>query len=102
MSASCVRAELLGESARELADVFCQQSRLRVAALFDSLWANTDQEDSQVAAATLDGRYSWLEAGVLDQSEGTGPWIADWQASASGEQNVARRYLSSTRSDAPA
>ncbi|HEV7647928.1 MAG TPA: acyl-CoA dehydrogenase family protein [Actinophytocola sp.] len=102
MAASCVRAELLGESARELADAFCRQARLRVAALFDSLWANTDQEDSQVAAATLDGRYSWLEAGVLDQSEGTGPWIADWRASASGEHNVARRYLSSTRSDSSA
>jgi len=102
MAACCVRAELLGESACELADAFCRQARLRVARLFDSLWANTDQEDSQVAAATLDGRYSWLEAGVLDQSEGTGPWIADWRASASGDDNVARRYLSSTRADSPA
>lgn len=31
-SAVCVRAELLDESARELADVFCRQARLRVAA----------------------------------------------------------------------
>ena len=53
----------------------------------------------QVAAATLEGRYSWLEAGVLDQSEGTGPWIADWQAGASGEHDVARRYLPPTQVD---
>jgi alkylation response protein AidB-like acyl-CoA dehydrogenase len=101
MSASCVRAGSTGDSARELADVFCRQSRLRVERLFDALWANTDDVDSQVAAATLEGRYSWLEAGVLDQSEGTGPWIADWRAGASGEHNVARRYLSSTRADSP-
>ncbi len=97
MSAACVRADLLGDSARELAEVFCRQSRLRVERLFDQLWANTDEADSQLAAATLDGRYAWLEAGVLDQSEGTGPWIADWRAGASSEENVARRYLSSTR-----
>jgi alkylation response protein AidB-like acyl-CoA dehydrogenase len=102
MSASCVRAEQLGDSARELADVFCRQARLRVERLFDGLWANTDDADSQVAAATLDGRYSWLEAGVLDQSEGTGPWIADWRAGASSEQNVARRYLSPTKADSSA
>ena len=23
---------------------------------------------------------AWLEEGVLDPSEGTGPWIADWSA----------------------
>jgi hypothetical protein len=101
MSASCVRAGSMGEPARELADVFCRQSRLRVERLFDGLWANTDHLDSQVAAATLEGRYSWLEAGVLDQSEGTGPWIADWRSGASSEDNVARRYLSSTRADSP-
>jgi alkylation response protein AidB-like acyl-CoA dehydrogenase len=102
MSAACVRAEVAGDSARELADVFCRQARLRVERLFDGLWDNTDDADSRVAAATLDGRYSWLEAGVLDQSEGTGPWIADWRAGASSEQNVARRYLSPTTADSPA
>ena len=94
MSAACVRAELIGESAAELADVFCRQARLRVERLFDSLWANTDEADSRVAAATLEGRYSWLEAGVLDQSEGTGPWIARWEPGTSRDENVARRYLS--------
>ncbi|MCT2584172.1 acyl-CoA dehydrogenase family protein [Actinophytocola gossypii] len=94
MSAACVRAEMLGESAPELADVFCRQARLRVERLFVSLWANTDDADRRLAAATLDGRYAWLEAGVLDQSEGTGPWIAPWEPGASSEQNVARRYLS--------
>ncbi len=80
MAASCVRAQSQRErgdaSAAQLADVFCQQSRLRVERLFDALWQNTDVIDERLAASVLDGRYIGLEAGVIDQSEGTGPWIA--------------------------
>ncbi|MFD4182762.1 acyl-CoA dehydrogenase family protein [Rhodococcus sp. NPDC058514] len=104
MSASCVRAEMLrgqdpnqGDAAYELADAFCQQSRIRVDRLFAALWDNTDEVDHRLAGAILDGRYSWLEAGVLDQSEGTGPWISQWSPGASTEENVARRFLPSTR-----
>jgi alkylation response protein AidB-like acyl-CoA dehydrogenase len=80
MAASCVRAQALradGDigSAR-LADVFCRQARLRVERLFDALWQNTDVIDERLAASVLDGRHTSLEAGVIDQSEGTGPWIA--------------------------
>jgi alkylation response protein AidB-like acyl-CoA dehydrogenase len=80
MAASCVRAQSLRErgdaSAAQLADVFCQQARLRVERLFDALWQNTDVIDERLAASVLDGRHTGLEAGVIDQSEGTGPWIA--------------------------
>lgn len=100
MSASCVRAEMqrsqdiaTGTAACELADAFCQQSRLRVETLFKALWENTDDTDRTLAAGLLEGRYTWLEAGVLDQSEGTGPWIAQWQPGPSTEKNVARRFL---------
>ncbi|MGA6166912.1 acyl-CoA dehydrogenase family protein [Amycolatopsis magusensis] len=100
MSAACVRAEMQrginreeGEAAYELADAFCRQARLRVEALFGALWANTDDVDHRIAGRTLKGRYTWLEEGVLDPSEGTGPWITDWQAGASAQENVARRYL---------
>ena len=37
------------EGAYELADAFCRQARLRVDALFDRLWHNTDDVDSRVA-----------------------------------------------------
>lgn len=104
MSASCVRAEMertqdaqRGETAYELADVFCRQARLRVDELFGALWSNTDAADTRLSARTLEGRYTWLEAGVFDPSEGTGPWIADWRTGASAENSVARRYLPSTR-----
>jgi alkylation response protein AidB-like acyl-CoA dehydrogenase len=92
MAASCVRAEMQDtESARELADVFCGQARLRIEALFDALWDNTDDADYGLTARVLDGRYTWLEEGVFDPSEGTGPWIADWRAGASKQESVARR-----------
>lgn len=100
MSAACVRAQAErvdgtteGAAATELADVFCRQARLRVRQLFDSLWDNTDDEDVHLTRNVLDGRYRWLEEGVIDQSEGTGPWIADWQAGPSTEENLLRPWL---------
>lgn len=105
MSASCVRAEMqrnedpeAGRQAYELADAFCAQARQRVEALFDALWDNTDDTDRRIAKTTMAGEYAWLEDGVLDISEGTGPWIVGWQAGASAEENLARRYVPSTRS----
>jgi alkylation response protein AidB-like acyl-CoA dehydrogenase len=99
MAAACSRAEMLrhddkqrGESAYELADVFCAQARLRIKALFDGLWKNTDAVDRRLVTRLLDGEYAWLEAGVVDQSEGTGPWIASWARGESEKPTVARRY----------
>jgi alkylation response protein AidB-like acyl-CoA dehydrogenase len=100
MAAVCVRAEaqrvddrVRGEQSYELADAFCQQATLRVEALFEALWTNTDGTDAQLAANVLKGRYTWLEEGIIDQSEGTGPWIAHWEAGASTESDLARRFL---------
>jgi alkylation response protein AidB-like acyl-CoA dehydrogenase len=104
--ATCVRAEMIrreepeqGAGAYELADAFAEQSRLRIEHLFDQLWNNTDDGDAELARRVLEGRYTWLEAGVLDPSEGTGPWIAEWQEGPSSRESVARRYLPSTRGD---
>ncbi|WAL69625.1 acyl-CoA dehydrogenase family protein [Amycolatopsis cynarae] len=94
MSASCVRAEREDTgSARQLADVFCRQSRLRIEALFEALWDNTDDVDFALAQSVLAGHHTWLEEGVFDPSEGTGPWIADWRTGASTETSVARRIV---------
>ncbi|MGY4769105.1 acyl-CoA dehydrogenase family protein [Kribbella sp. CWNU-51] len=99
MAASCSRAEMLrtddpvrGEAAYELAGAFCEQARLRVDHLFDQLWSNTDDSDRRLADRVLDGRYTWLEDGVIDPSEGTGPWIAAWQPGESKASNHSRRY----------
>ena len=97
MTAACSRAEMLrtddearGRSAYRLADTFCEQSRLRVEALFTGLWSNTDDDDRRLAHGVLAGDYTWLEEGVLDPSEGTGPWIAPWSPGASEVESVWR------------
>jgi len=61
-------------------------------ALFAALWTNTDRTDVQLTRAVLEDRYTWLEDGILDPSEGTGPWIAHWEPGASDEPDLARRF----------
>ena len=99
MAAACSRADMLrmtepsqGETAYELADVFCAQARIRVEDLFSGLWHNTDDADKSLADRVLDGEFSWLEEGVIDASEGTGPWIASWEPGESAHENLHRRY----------
>jgi alkylation response protein AidB-like acyl-CoA dehydrogenase len=95
MSAACVRAEHLrttgdhGREAYQLADVFCQQARIRVEELFARLWSNTDDLDRKVVNGVLAGAYTWLEEGVIDPS-GDGPWIADATPGPSERDNVHR------------
>ncbi|WP_370415137.1 acyl-CoA dehydrogenase family protein [Streptomyces fradiae] len=96
MSAVCVRAELLrttgphGREARQLADAFCRQSRLRIEELFGRLWANTDDLDRRVVDGVLAGSYTWLEEGILDPSD-DGPWIADTTPGPSEKENLHRK-----------
>ena len=99
MSAVCTRAESMrlqdpttGASAYALADAFCRQSRLRVDDLFRQLSHSTDASDRALARAVLEGKVRWLEHGVMDPSEGTGPWIAATGSGPSTRENVRRRY----------
>ncbi len=102
VSASCVRAAMIaaeqpeqGKAAFQLADTFADQSRHRTERLLDALWHNTDAADERLAARVLDDRYTWLEQGIIDASEGTGPWVAE-EGSADTAENVARRFLPPT------
>ncbi len=99
MTACCSRAEMLlhtapekAASAYELAEAYCQQARVRVDEYFDQLWRNTDDGDHLLTRKVLAGNYTWLEAGVLDQSEGTGPWIADASPGPAQRENLHRNY----------
>lgn len=95
MSAVCVRAELLrtqgdhGREAYQLADAFCEQSRIRVEELFGRLWTNTDDLDRKVVKGVMGGAYAWLEEGIVDPS-GDGPWIADTTPGPSKAENLHR------------
>lgn len=97
MSAACVRAEMQraedpdeGRAAHELADTFCRQARVRVDELFRRLWHNSDGADRELVRRVLDGRYRWLEEGILDPSI-EGPWIAEQTPGPSRARNVHRK-----------
>ncbi|MHC6228873.1 acyl-CoA dehydrogenase family protein [Arthrobacter sp. MMS24-T111] len=99
MTACCSRTEMLlrtspgtAAGAYELADAYCEQAKVRVDEYFDQLWRNTDDADHALTRKVLAGDYTWLEAGVLDQSEGTGPWIADASAGPSRKEDLHRKY----------
>jgi alkylation response protein AidB-like acyl-CoA dehydrogenase len=72
MAATVARAQALlekggaeGKEAVTLADVFCCSARRRVKNLFRELWSNDDVARYRLGAAVLDGRYAWLEAGMM-------------------------------------
>ena len=79
MTAACVRAQKLtrddpsDRSSATLADLFCRAARRRIAASFDRLFDNDDTATYRVAQQAMDGRFSWLEAGVVGMREGYGP-----------------------------
>ncbi|HET8977273.1 MAG TPA: acyl-CoA dehydrogenase family protein [Solirubrobacteraceae bacterium] len=81
MASSIAYADTIGreqperrEAAQELAALFCAQAKRRADTLFDELWSNDDDANRAAAGRLLDGRYTWLEEGVLDPS-GEGPMI---------------------------
>ena len=83
ITATCVHARTIaeedapkGETALELADLFCHQARRRVDQLFYDLWHNDDRDSYRAALKVLDDRYTWFEDGILDPSGG-GPMIRE-------------------------
>jgi len=89
MTAACVRAQRdrADATAVELAEAFCRQARVRSEQLFDQLWHNCDDSDQTLARGVFEGRYRWLEQGILDPSI-EGPWIA--QEGGAAEHDVHR------------
>jgi hypothetical protein len=49
-------------------------AKRRTDSLFHELWTNDDEARYRAAQNVLDGRYLWLEEGILDPS-GEGPMI---------------------------
>jgi len=93
MSAVCVRAQAERghrPEGLELADLFCRQARLRADALFEALWKNTDSLDVRAAQRVLDGRYAFLEDGVVDSPSDLA-WVAAWEPGAATVEDVRRR-----------
>jgi alkylation response protein AidB-like acyl-CoA dehydrogenase len=78
MTATCSRAVSLagnGNSrtgAIEAADVFCRQSRRRIAQLFADVFDNDDVKTYRLAQNVLNGEHLWLEQGMpsLEETHG--------------------------------
>jgi hypothetical protein len=85
MSAVVARAKMLATAeADELADLFCGQARRRVDQAFHDLWHNDDSDEYAAALRVLDGRYTFLEEGILDPS-GDAPLISSSGEPAAGD-----------------
>ena len=92
MTAACVRAkteQATHPEGVELADLFCQQARVRIGALFTALWDNTDDADDVAAKQALAGRYAFVEAGIVLPSD-QGPWVTPVEPGPSTKPDVRR------------
>lgn len=76
MSASISHADTLQKKnasnaadAVHLADCYCRGARHRVRTLFQDLWKNDDRAQYALAQETLDGRFAWLEEGIISLAE---------------------------------
>ena len=57
--------------------------------LFDGLWRNSDDSHRTLARGVLEGRFTWLEEGIIDPSI-PGPWVAETVPGVSKLENVHR------------
>ena len=75
MSAACVKARRMRRTIPAtgrpitLADRFCRHARRRIAQRFDELFDNEDSVTHKLARGVLEGRYTWLEEGVVGLNE---------------------------------
>jgi hypothetical protein len=93
VTATCVRARAERESrpeGMELADRFCRQARLRTEAHFRALWQNTDTGDVKLARQVSQGRYEFLESGIIPPAS-DGAWVAGWEPGPATVPDVRRR-----------
>jgi alkylation response protein AidB-like acyl-CoA dehydrogenase len=68
MAASISKAEKLGGEARVISDLFCENSRRKVAILFNELWDNSDVLKYKIAQRIEKDEFMWLENGIIHGS----------------------------------
>jgi hypothetical protein len=93
ISAACVKANAERDTrpeGLELADLFCRQARLRAEALFAELWNNTDDLEVKAARRVTEGRYTFVEDGIVPPPA-AGEWVSSWQPGPSSVPDVRRR-----------
>lgn len=65
MAATISRAAMLGAQAAPLADQFCAEARRRVGERLAHPSRSDDRAGYRLAQDVLDGRYTWLESGIV-------------------------------------
>lgn len=93
ITAVCARAHAERETRPEglaLADLFCRQARLRVQEQFRALRSNTDAADARLARQVADGRFAFVEDGVVLPPT-DGEWVATYQPGPAAVPDVRRR-----------
>jgi len=71
MSASISHASMLARQGKdsanavELCDLFCRTARRRIHREFDDLFRNDDSRVYQVGRNVFDGKYQWIEEGIM-------------------------------------
>ena len=74
MIAACARAQAMAQrqpserGSVALADLFCRLARRRIAGHFDRLHDNEDRPSFDLAQEVLEGRFNWLERGIVESS----------------------------------
>lgn len=92
MTAACGRAKAERQSRPggvQLADLFCDQARVRIGALFTALWSNTDDADDAAAKDVLAGQYAFVESGIKLPAD-DGPWVSPAEPGPSSKPDVRR------------
>lgn len=69
MIATISNAHLLAgkgnKDAYRLAGIFCTEARRKIAAAYREQKQNSDKKDRQIAKEILDGKFAWLEEGII-------------------------------------
>lgn len=79
----------------ELADHFCRAARRRIEAAFRAVRDNDDKTTRPISKGTLEGKYAWLEEGIL--------WAGEEKSEKRGEnQSMSRASAAAPRSTATA
>ena len=74
MAAACAQAQLAlnkdpngeGRKAKELADLFCRQTRTCVKHEFENLFSKDDKFSYKIAQEILAGDFAWMEKDIID------------------------------------
>lgn len=74
MAATCAQAQLAlnkdpngeGKKAKELADLFCRQTRICVKHEFENLFSKDDKFSYKIAQEILNGDFAWMEKDIID------------------------------------